>query len=306
MPNRQFNSGDYRYGFNGKENDNETVGTGEGTQDFGARIYNPALGRFLSVDPLTKGYPMLTPYQYASNTPIQCIDLDGLEGLHFTLTYNNKNVPKLELTDVLAGDFINNPPPKYFRIRYDGQTYDFSNPASVIRFAQDPRGYESNEARSEKGTTGSELAMYDMAFSAPFFANWLKGLSKVEGGAYKTLETAGKDRHHVISGSVLEKAESGVSKDEASAIRMDVVDHVLTGSFANTKASIAYRAKELALVKSGKFNEAWQMGVDDIIRTLKDQGKDLRMYEDAIEQATKHFKDKILPKLEEAYKAKKK
>lgn len=35
--------------------------------------------RFLSVDPLTKSYPELTPYQFASNTPIAAIDLDGLE-----------------------------------------------------------------------------------------------------------------------------------------------------------------------------------------------------------------------------------
>ncbi len=35
--------------------------------------------RFLSIDPLTKSFPMLTPYQYASNTPISSIDLDGLE-----------------------------------------------------------------------------------------------------------------------------------------------------------------------------------------------------------------------------------
>lgn len=35
--------------------------------------------KFLSVDPLTKKYPELTPYQFASNTPIQAIDLDGLE-----------------------------------------------------------------------------------------------------------------------------------------------------------------------------------------------------------------------------------
>jgi len=33
------------------------------------------------VDPLTKSYPMLTPYQFASNTPIWAIDLDGLEAL---------------------------------------------------------------------------------------------------------------------------------------------------------------------------------------------------------------------------------
>jgi hypothetical protein len=33
----------------------------------------------LSVDPLTRSYPELTPYQFASNRPIEAIDLDGLE-----------------------------------------------------------------------------------------------------------------------------------------------------------------------------------------------------------------------------------
>ena len=48
-------------------------------QDYGARLYNPAIGKFLSIDPISKKYPELTPYQFASNTPIQAIDLDGLE-----------------------------------------------------------------------------------------------------------------------------------------------------------------------------------------------------------------------------------
>lgn len=69
-----FASGGYRYGFNGKENDGET-----GYQDYGFRIYDKRLGRFLSVDPMSKSYPYLTPYQFASNSPIGGIDLDGLE-----------------------------------------------------------------------------------------------------------------------------------------------------------------------------------------------------------------------------------
>jgi hypothetical protein len=48
-------------------------------QDYGMRIYDPRVGRFLSVDPLTKDYAELTPYQFASNSPIQGIDLDGGE-----------------------------------------------------------------------------------------------------------------------------------------------------------------------------------------------------------------------------------
>ena len=47
--------------------------------DYGFRIYNPSIARFLSVDPLTRSYPMLPPYQFASNTPINSIDIDGLE-----------------------------------------------------------------------------------------------------------------------------------------------------------------------------------------------------------------------------------
>lgn len=67
-----------RYGFNGKEHDSEAKGW-QNQYDYGARVYDPRIGRFLSVDPLTKKYPELTPYQFASNRPIDGIDLDGLE-----------------------------------------------------------------------------------------------------------------------------------------------------------------------------------------------------------------------------------
>ena len=44
MVGRNYNSGGYRYGFNGKENDNEVKGEGN-QQDYGLRIYDPRLGR---------------------------------------------------------------------------------------------------------------------------------------------------------------------------------------------------------------------------------------------------------------------
>ncbi|MFB6455581.1 RHS repeat domain-containing protein [Chitinophaga sp. Hz27] len=75
---RSYNASSYRYGFNGKENDNEVKGIGN-QQDYGMRIYDPRIGKFLSVDPLTKDYPWYTPYQFAGNTPIQAIDIDGAE-----------------------------------------------------------------------------------------------------------------------------------------------------------------------------------------------------------------------------------
>ena len=74
MPGRAFNTEGYRYGFNGKENDSEWA-----KQDYGMRISDPRIGRFLSIDPLTAAYPFYSPYQFAGNMPIWAIDLDGLE-----------------------------------------------------------------------------------------------------------------------------------------------------------------------------------------------------------------------------------
>ncbi|OMP74593.1 hypothetical protein BW716_34550 [[Flexibacter] sp. ATCC 35208] len=87
---RKFTLNEYRYGFNGKENDNEIKGEGN-QQDYGMRVYYPGIGKFLSVDPLTQSYPELTPYQFASNTPIQGIDLDSEEVKFVTNYYTTQN-----------------------------------------------------------------------------------------------------------------------------------------------------------------------------------------------------------------------
>jgi RHS repeat-associated protein len=79
MPGRGYSgTGAYRYGFNGKENDNEVKGEG-GQQDYGMRIYEPRLGRFLSVDPVSYLFPWNSPYAFAENDIIRNIDLDGLQ-----------------------------------------------------------------------------------------------------------------------------------------------------------------------------------------------------------------------------------
>ena len=69
----------YRYGFNGKENDGDVKGDGNRI-DYGARVYDPRLGRFLSKDPLSNESPEFTIYGYAYNNPIVLIDVMGLKG----------------------------------------------------------------------------------------------------------------------------------------------------------------------------------------------------------------------------------
>ncbi|GIV45066.1 MAG: hypothetical protein KatS3mg035_2189 [Bacteroidia bacterium] len=97
MEGRMYNLAAYRFGFNGKENDNEVIGMGR-WQDYGARMYRPDLARFFSPDPIIEQgqkYAELSTYQFASNTPIMAIDLDGLESLKIHKKLKRRNKPKI-------------------------------------------------------------------------------------------------------------------------------------------------------------------------------------------------------------------
>lgn len=65
-----------RYSYQGQEMDNEVKGEGN-SYDFGARMYDSRLGKFLSIDGFTNKFPHYSPYIFAGNTPILCIDING-------------------------------------------------------------------------------------------------------------------------------------------------------------------------------------------------------------------------------------
>src|SRR5690606_3692107 len=65
----------YNYAYGGKELNSEL---GLEFYDFGARNYDPALGRWLNVDPLAEVQPNKTPYHFVSNNPINRVDPTGM------------------------------------------------------------------------------------------------------------------------------------------------------------------------------------------------------------------------------------
>ena len=76
LPERYDPGNEYRYGFNGMEKDDEVSGEGN-SYDFGARLYNPRIGRWFSTDAHESKYPSISPYAFAINSVLRFIDPDG-------------------------------------------------------------------------------------------------------------------------------------------------------------------------------------------------------------------------------------
>jgi RHS repeat-associated protein len=74
---RTFSSPSYKYGFNGMEKDAEMYGSDGSSYDFGARMYDARVGRWLSCDFFEPKYPQMSPYVFANNKPILLYDIDG-------------------------------------------------------------------------------------------------------------------------------------------------------------------------------------------------------------------------------------
>ena len=77
-------SGVQPYKYNGKELDRTN---GLNWYDYGARMYDPALCRFLTMDPLAEKYYGISPYAYCGNNPVKRIDPDGKDWYDAVMGY---------------------------------------------------------------------------------------------------------------------------------------------------------------------------------------------------------------------------
>jgi len=81
MPGRiwtQNSKSSYRYAFSGQEHDDEVCGL-DNDYGFKFRFADTRLGRFLSIDPLSRRFPYNSPYAFAENRTIEGKELEGLE-----------------------------------------------------------------------------------------------------------------------------------------------------------------------------------------------------------------------------------
>ena len=271
----------YRYGFNGKENDNEVKGEGNSV-DFGARIYDSRVGKWLSVDYIAK--QDVSPYQYASNNPIIFIDPDGNDEylFHSNGTWSVKRAKGPDVfkkQDVENGTYrvLNSRLPKNFSLSSIGKLEDLN---FISQYALDNEQFKNdindNQGDGEAQSAHDELALYAWGYATATAVDKATDLMSFGGkAAVKKVAVRATDELIEAAG----KATSAVKK-AYTAMKTD-------------KRSRIYKLYKVVDRKTGELRK-WG---HTTMKNLKDRYKGTKYLEDKdIIEIEKGPRDKILPK----------
>jgi RHS repeat-associated protein len=123
---------DYRYGFQGQENDPEVKGKGNSV-NYKYRMHDPRVGRFFAVDPLAPDYPHNSPYAFSENRVLDGVELEGLEYVSYITTIQNGKVISItKTTDYeLKNENTKGAGKQYTRVYLDSDGKSIVNKTSV-------------------------------------------------------------------------------------------------------------------------------------------------------------------------------
>jgi RHS repeat-associated protein len=164
QPDRQWRLGNYCYGFNGKQNDDEISGRGKNIA-YENRIYDARLGRWLSVDPLQMKYPESSPYSFSLNSPLYLKDIDGRD-----------------VGVIISGNTIT-----FHNTFYISQATDPATMATTMACVQ--QLYDNNYKGKLGGTYTADGKTYNVKFEFSFKVATAQDVARIKGSQVPIAES---------------------------------------------------------------------------------------------------------------------
>ncbi len=298
-----------KYKFGGKEYQDEL---GLDWYDITARNYDPALGRWMNIDPLAEYGKMLTPYQFSFNNPIMFVDDDGKWSVstHYRITFEllysyGINRPAAQNAAHYSSTYADHPPRHILALNNsvgDGWTYpqayyigiDYSNTNKSQNTDYDPilsTDYNYNIWHAMRSNKEAELGTISasdaMKRGQKFGWNMIFGSAK-EG---KISDFNRNDIGLQMLGQGLHALQDSYAHHGTNMANHDVLNDAIgdtseaenitkSAIFVHSVMSGDSKTSDKMLGKKGKISldlsGASGNNIKDLYNTLKDQGKTLK------------------------------
>jgi len=272
MVGRSWESGTgYKYGFNGKENEDEITGN-DNIIDYGARIYDPRLGRWLSVDPLKDKYVGLSCYSLSANNPIAFIDVDGREFiLSIVVNYQGPvptTVHDLGSTSLKRGDI---------HIAFNDKTNEYDITLNVqISYSQAFQG--ENNIEDENPGLFKEIDAHERGHADQLFEAAQKDI---------TIKFMNGDKEVTYTGKADEVFTQLVT-EYGDQLSKEYTIKVMTGQMTKEDAAAEMNSRLTTVLKDAALQTSKQISTN-----ISDMNNDIPAVEaDANNRATKKLGEK--------------
>ncbi|MCE3239478.1 MAG: hypothetical protein K0R24_2459 [Gammaproteobacteria bacterium] len=173
------------------------------------RIYNPSLGKFLSVDPLSREFPWNSSYAFAENDVIRSTDLDGAEKNIEIQIFDPQKCGCKHIMKIVTIPYTLIFPDKKEGSQGGGtRIYTYNLKTKILEYKEYKEGVRVESTKSGKGTGSNADAVPKIKVYDPYEGDVPPNFSD-DGG------------HPIFDGDINGSTEGGTTPEKKSGERFD-------------------------------------------------------------------------------------